>query len=240
MSRNEADAENKSERPRRARSGRKFLIFVVLTLALMALIPSLIARLYVIPSQSMETTLHGCAGCTNDRVLVDRIVYRFRAPRPGEVVVFAAGPDVWKNSEVQAEQEGNPLIRGLQSIGSLVGIHSSSATDFVKRTIAVGGQTVACCDPRNRITVDGTPVDEPYLYFSPSAGTAQQQPFAPVRVPDGDIFVMGDNRNDSVDSRAPGNGPIPLGNVVGKARIIMFPFDRFGGISDVDPQPHAN
>lgn len=219
-------------------SGRRAVRFagvVIVTLALMALIPLFLVRLYVIPSASMETTLHGCPGCDNDRVIVDRMIYRFRNPHPGEVVVFTAGPDVWSNSEVQNPGSLNPLVRRLQSLGSVIGIHAPSGTDFVKRVIAVGGQTVSCCDQRNRVIVDGTPVDEPYLYLSPQAGAAQQ-PFAPVRVPPDHLFMMGDNRNESLDSRAPGNGPIPTSALAGKVRFILLPFSRLNGIGDANPQ----
>jgi len=206
------------------------------TVALMLFIPAFIVRMYGIPSESMETTLHGCAGCDNDRVLVDRTVYRFRDPHPGEIVVFNAGPKIWVNSEEQDPGEGNPLVRGLQSLGELVGIAAPSGPDFVKRVIAVGGQTVYCCDPRNRVVVDGTPVDEPYVYFSLEAGPAKQAPFAKIKVPDGEMWMMGDNRNASLDSRAPGNGPVPLSALAGKARMIIYPLSRVGSLDDTNPQ----
>ncbi|MBV9313072.1 MAG: signal peptidase I [Pseudonocardia sp.] len=209
---------------------------MLLTLALMGIIPALVARMYLVPSGSMEQTLHGCKGCDNDRVLVDRLVYRFKKPSPGDVIVFVAGPDVWTNSEVENVGEANPFVRKLESLGSRVGIHFPAGTDFIKRVIAVGGQTVSCCDQRNRVIVDGVALDEPYVYFSPEAGNAQQQSFGPVRVPEGQLFVMGDNRNDSLDSRAPGNGPIPLSAVAGKARFIVFPFHRIGLINSTNPQ----
>jgi signal peptidase I len=78
-------------------------------------------------------------------------------------------------------------------------------------------------------------VDEPYIYFLPQAGAVQQVSFGPVRVPEGHVWVMGDSRNDSIDSRAEGNGPVPLTNVIGKARFIVYPLGRFGAI----PAPPA-
>jgi signal peptidase I len=217
------------------RMGRKVAI-VLATLLLMAAIPALVARMYAIPSESMETTLHGCAGCTNDRVLVDRMVYRFTDPAPGEVVVFKAGPDVWHNSEVQDPGPGNPIIAGLLNVAGHLGVQQSAGSDFVKRVIAVGGQTVACCDERNRVMVDGAAVDEPYIHFAVEFGPAMQQKFGPVTVPEGYVFLMGDNRNASLDSRAPGNGPVPLSALAGKARLIVYPFDRVGPISGANPQ----
>ena len=146
---------------------------MVVALVLTFLIQTFLAKVYVIPSGSMETTLHGCTGCNNDRVLVDKVTYRFGDPEPGDVVVFR-GPETWRNSEFTVEETANPLLRALQGLGSLVGLAPPDEKDFVKRVIAVGGQTVACCDPRNRVLVDGQPLDEPYIYYLPEAGPARQ------------------------------------------------------------------
>ena len=217
---------------RNARRPRRGLVLVLAALVILALIPVFVARIYVIPSGSMERTLHGCAGCDNDRVLVDKLAYRFTAPAPGDVVVFTV-PDSWTSSEMQIPHGGgNPILDGLQQVGALFGIHAADETEYIKRVIAVGGQRVACCDDRNRITVDSVSVDEPYIYFMPEAGPPRQEPFDPVRVPEGELWVMGDNRNDSVDSRAEGNGPIPVAEVIGKARFVVWPFDRIGEIHD--------
>jgi signal peptidase I len=185
----------------------------------------------------METTLHGCVGCNNDRVLVDKISYRFSEPAPGDVVVFR-GPDSW-SSEVIVQQPTNALVRGLQLLGSLVGLAPPDEKDFVKRVIAVGGQTVQCCDSRNRVMVDGKPLEEPYIYYLPEAGPARQNAFGPVTVPDGQLWMMGDSRNNSADSRVADHGPVPVENVIGKARMIVLPLNRFGPIAGVDPQVTA-
>jgi signal peptidase I len=216
------------------RRSRRTTVLVVVALLLMALAPALVARIYVIPTGSMERTLHGCPGCDNDRVLVDKLSYRFATPSRGDVVVFAL-PDSWASSELHTPHgSANPVLDRLRQLGSLVGVKAANETNYIKRVIAVGGQTVACCDERNRILVDDKPVDEPYLYFLPDAGPPQQAPFGPVH--EGQLWVMGDSRNDSVDSRAPGNGPIPVANVIGKARFILWPFSRLGGIQDITPQ----
>jgi signal peptidase I len=204
---------------------------VALGLLVMVLVPAFVTRVYTIPTGSMERTLHGCAGCDNDRILVDKVVYRFSSPTPGDVVVFSR-PSTWTSGELHGSPSSNPLVRGLQLIGSHIGFGAPGVTEYVKRVIAVGGQTVACCDERNRVTVDGVGLDEPYIYFLPDAGPAEQAAFAPVRVPDGHLWVMGDSRNNSVDSRAPGNGPVPVENVIGKARFVLLPFDRTGSIDD--------
>jgi signal peptidase I len=224
----------KRETPSGGRS-RRNAVLVVVGLLLMALAPAFVARIYVIPTGSMERTLHGCPGCDNDRVLVDKFAYRFALPSRGDVVVFAL-PDSWTSAELQTQHDSaNPVVNQLRQLGSLFGVKAADET-YIKRVIAVSGQTVACCDERNRILVEETPVDEPYLYFLPDAGPPQQAPFGPVRVPEGHLWVMGDSRNDSVDSRSPGNGPIPVANLIGQARFILWPFDRLGGINDTTPQ----
>jgi signal peptidase I len=222
-------AELAEQSTRRARS--RSWVWPLLALALLALlIPAFVARVYAIPSESMEPTLHGCPGCDNDRVLVDRLSYRFADPKPGDIVVFAL-PDSWQNSELPPPPVSqNPVAKGLQIAVSAISLSRAEEVDFVKRVVAVGGQTVSCCDPRNRVVVDGVPLDEPYIHFDLMFGPAQQTPFAPVRVPPGQIWVMGDNRNSSVDSRAAGNGPVPVANVLGEARMIVLPFARFGTI----------
>jgi signal peptidase I len=206
-------------------------VWPLLALALLALlIPAFVARVYAIPSESMEQTLHGCPGCDNDRVLVDRLSYRFADPEPGDIVVFVL-PESWRNSELPPPLVSqNPVVKGLQAAVSAIGLSRADEIDFIKRVIAVGGQTVSCCDPRNRVVVDGVPLDEQYIHFDLMFGPAQQAPFGPVRVPPGQIWVMGDNRNSSVDSRAAGNGPVPVANVLGEARMIVLPFARFGAI----------
>jgi signal peptidase I len=210
---------------------RRGMVLVVVALVLLALVPPFVARIYVIPSGSMAQTLHGCRGCDNDRVVVDKLAYRFGEPAPGDVVVFTI-PSSWTSSELRIPQGGgNPLVEGLQRLVALVGIHTADETEYIKRVIAVGGQTVACCDDRNRIIVDGAAVVEQYIYFLPDAGPPRQAPFGPVRVPEGELWVMGDSRNDSVDSRAGGNGPVPVTAVIGKARYILWPFDRLGSIA---------
>jgi signal peptidase I len=228
----------RSGRRRRPTFWRELPILVVVALVLTFLIQTFLAKVYVIPSGSMETTLHGCAGCTNDRVLVDKVTYRFSDPKPGDVVVFR-GPDTWRNSEFTVEETANPLLRGLQGLGSLVGLAPPDEKDFVKRVIAVGGQTVSCCDSRNRLMVDGSPLDEPYIYYLPEAGPARQSPFGPVTVPDGELWMMGDSRNNSADSRVPGHGAVPIANVIGQVRLIVMPFSRFRSIPSIDPHAAA-
>lgn len=222
-------------RRRRENFWRELPLLIVVALLLTFLIQTFLAKVYVIPSGSMEQTLLGCTGCNNDRVLVDKVTYRFTDPAPGDVVVFR-GPDSWSNTEFSVPKTDNALVNGLQQFGSLIGLAPPDEKDFVKRVIAVGGQTVQCCDSRNRVLVDGEPLEEPYLYYVPEAGP-RQDPFDPVTIPDGQLWMMGDSRNNSADSRASGHGPVPVANVIGQARLIVLPFPRFGGIPSIDPQP---
>ncbi|WP_372478329.1 signal peptidase I [Pseudonocardia abyssalis] len=225
-------------RRRRENFWRELPLLIVVALVLTFTIQTFLAKVYVIPSGSMETTLHGCTGCNNDRVLVDKVTYRFTDPAPGDVVVFR-GPDGWINTEFSAPQSDNALVNGLQQFGSLIGLAPPDEKDFVKRVIAVGGQTVQCCDSRDRLIVDGDPLDEPYVYFLPEAGPAREQRFDPVTVPEGQLWMMGDSRNNSSDSRANGHGAVPVENVIGQARLIVLPFGRFGWIDAIDPQTQA-
>ncbi|GGS51363.1 hypothetical protein GCM10010171_52980 [Actinokineospora fastidiosa] len=218
---------------------RELVTLVGVALLLTFLIQHFVGRVYSIPSGSMEQTLHGCPGCTGDRVFVDKMVYDFRDPLPGDVVVFQ-GPNSWTGEQVDATgDEDNPVVKGLQYMGSLIGIAPPDERDFVKRVIAIGGQTVECCDDKMRVMVDGKPLDEPYIYWE-SGGPDERQRFAPVTVPEGTLWVMGDNRANSADSRIQGGGGIrgvvPITKVIGKVRAIVLPPSRWQGVGDHNPQ----
>jgi len=238
-----ATREGGRGRPRRTPAKRRSFwrelpVLIVVALALSFVIQNFVARVYVIPSQSMEPTLHGCTGCTNDRVLVDKLTYRFTDPRPGDVVVFL-GPPSWDN-DFTSNRSGNVVIRGLQQLGSLVGLAPPDERDFIKRVIATGGQQVQCCDAAGHVQVNGHPLTEPYVVndfeFTPgkldcTTAPQSQRCFAPVTVPDRHLWMMGDNRNDSADSRYhiadDARGTVPVDNVIGKARLIVSPISRW-------------
>jgi signal peptidase I len=217
---------------------RELLTLFAVALLLTFLIQQFLGRVYSIPSGSMEKTLHGCPGCSGDRVLVDKVVYRFGDPEPGDVVVFK-GPEAWTENDIQPAESSNILVRGLSQVGALIGLAPPDERDFVKRVVAVGGQVVQCCDDEWRVMVDGRPLDEPYIYWQNGRPDGRQR-FDPVLVPEGTLWVMGDNRSDSSDSRFQGGGGtrgvVPVDDVIGKARYIVLPPSRWQGVGDHNPQ----
>jgi signal peptidase I len=237
------EAEPKAKKPKK--KPRSFWvelpILIGVALVLTILIQSFLARVFLIPSESMEHTLHGCAGCYGDRVLVDKLTYDFHDPRPGDVVVFKR-PDTWNQSEFRASRSDNAVVRWLQDIGAMFGLASPNEDDVVKRVIATGGQTVRCCDEQGRVQVDGKSLDEPYVFWEAGVPNGNQT-FDSLTVPDGMLWVLGDNRNNSCDSRCQGGGglagAVPVDNVIGKARFIVLPPSRWQGVGDHNPQVAA-
>ncbi|MEU4803467.1 signal peptidase I [Actinosynnema sp. NPDC023587] len=235
----EESRKRSQKKKRKGSFWRELPILLVVAVGLAFLIQTFLARVYMIPSESMEQTLHGCTSpCFGDRVLVDKLTYDFSDPEPGDVIVFH-GPDTWINNDFAPAEPANPVVGFFQGVGALIGIPTANKEDFVKRIIAVGGQTVKCCDDKNRFLVDGKPLDEPYVYWEPGRGTFQDS-YDELKIPDGYLFVMGDNRNDSCDSRCQGDkrlgGLVPVDKVVGKARVIVLPPGRWGGVSAQNPQ----
>ena len=254
----DSDSTETTSKPKRAKSVlREGVVLVVLAVGLYYVMLTFIARPYLIPSESMEPTLHGCPGCTGDRIMVDKLSYRFGSPQAGDVIVFE-GPPNW-NVGYKSIRSDNTVIRYIQNALSTVGFVPPDQNDLVKRVIAVGGQTVEC-RAATGLTVDGKPLDQPFL----SAATMDVDPavypclgpeFGPVHVPEGRLWVMGDNRTHSADSRAhctstpadaqrgimctgdPISGTVPVDNVIGKARFIAWPPSRWGMVRSVDLQP---
>jgi signal peptidase I len=201
-----------------------FLIVIALVLAL--LIKTFLVQAFYIPSASMENTLQGgnptCNECGTspghpfDRVLVNKLVYDFRDPRRGEIVVFK-GPPGWPDEQASTTS-GNAVVHFFHDIGSAIGLAPSSDNDIIKRVIGVGGDTVTCVN--DVLTVNGHALDEPYLYPG-SHHCSANFPTQPVVVAKGQLFVMGDHRDDSSDSRV--NGTVPVSDVVGRAFVVIWP-----------------
>jgi signal peptidase I len=214
---------------------RELPVLLLVAFVLALLVKTFLVQAFFIPSGSMEQTLHGCPGCTGDRVLVNKVPYWFGEPEPGDIVVFE-GPDTW-SPEVDVREPTNWFSSGLLWLGRAVGVAPPSEDDFVKRVIATGGQTVECCDPEGRVLVDGQPLDEPYIYEDTPL---QSRSFTEVTVPEGRLWVMGDHRSASADSRSHVNdqhfGTIGVDDVIGKAALIVWPLDRLGILGSPDIQ----
>jgi signal peptidase I len=216
--------EDSGEAKKRNRSFlRELPVLIGVALVLSLLIKTFLVQTFFIPSESMERTLHGCPGCTGDRILVEKVGYRLHDPRPGDIVVFRAPPS-WE-PEVQLATPKNPVRRAINWVGGAFGVPQANEKDLVKRVIAVGGQTVRCCDAQGRVLVDGHPLNEPYIFEN------DHRQFGPIKVPPGRLWVMGDHRADSADSRFHlqdgNNGTVPVDNVIGRAFVIIWPPSRW-------------
>lgn len=206
------DASSSSGKP--SRRGLPFILelplLIVVALAVAVLIKTFLLQAFWIPSSSMVPTLE-----VEDRVLVSKLDYRFGQPEPGDVVVFESPYGGEGSDESLLALAGRTILESL-------GIRTAGLPeDFIKRVIAGPGQTVEILD--NRVVVDGLPLLEPYV----ASGSAMSDR-AEELVPEGHLWVMGDNRNHSSDSRV--FGPIPIDEVVGRAFVLMWPLDRWRGL----------
>ena len=230
-----------SRREKSAKKGsllRELPVLLLIAFVLALVVKTFFVQAFFIPSGSMEQTLHGCAGCTGDRVLVNKVPYWFGEPGPGDIVVFK-GPDTW-TPEVSVAEPSNWFTGALLWLGRAVGVAPPGEDDFVKRVIAVEGQTVECCDPEGRVLVDGEPLDEPYIFEN---SPLESRAFGKVTVPEGRLWVMGDHRSASGDSRVHVSdryaGTVAVDDVIGKAAVIVWPISRFGLLDDPDIQATA-
>lgn len=187
---------------RRGSFWRELPVLIAVAVVVALLVRAFVVQTFFIPSPSMEHTLD-----IDDKVLVNKLVYDFRDPHRGEIIVFEA-PRTW-----QTGTEGE---------------------DFIKRVIGVGGDHVRCCDARQRLTVNGHALDEPYIYRDANGvpNKAGTTPFD-VTVPSDRIWVMGDHREESADSLAHWQtsqdiqeATVPVDAVVGHAFTIFWPVGR--------------
>jgi signal peptidase I len=211
-------------RPQPARRGpaRRIAVIILVTALLLALIRSLLVQSYVVPTASMQPTVQ-----PGDRVLVSRLAYRTGAVKRGDVIVFN-GAGVFEPDLAPARSSLVALGRGLAQAFSL----PIGSQDYTKRVIGLPGDAVVCCDAQGRISVNGTPVDEPYL----NPGDDQRGVPYSIVVPPARLWVLGDHRADSADSRShlgdPGGGTVPVGRVVGRVVGVYWPLSHAGGIAD--------
>jgi signal peptidase I len=214
-------ANGKKETKRKRPFWRDLAVIVIAALVLTILLKAFVVQVFSIPSGSMENTL-----LPGDRILVNKMVYRFRSIERGDIVVFS-GSGSW---DPTTPAPSNPFVRVWDDATSLVGI-AGPGTDYVKRVIGVPGDHVVCCNAQGQVTVNGVALNEKsYIY----PGALPSQIRFNITVPPGRLWVMGDNRADSDDSRYrtgdPGGGTIPTGAVVGRAFLIIFPLSRIGDL----------
>jgi signal peptidase I len=204
---------------------RDVVVIIVIALLVSFLVKTFLVRSFYIPSASMNQTL-----IQDDRILVDEITPRFGGYDRGDVVVFR-DPGGWLDPLPQVPR--SPFAEGVDWVLSLVGLAAPDSDEhLIKRIIGIPGDHVVCCNALGQITVNGQGIDEtPYLNLPPGR-TAPDEVAFDVAVPENSLWVMGDNRDNSRDSRfhqdQPGGGFVPLDNVVGRAFLITWPFDRFG------------
>jgi len=231
-------------------------VLIAVAIAVAVLIKTFLVQPFYIPSESMEKTLHGCPGCSGDRVLVNKLIFDLRDPHAGDIVVFRAPAD-W-DEEPAPRAPANPIVKGVRWFGQLVGFVPPDERDLIKRVIAVGGQSVQCCDSKGRVQISDHGVngpwrslDEPYIFENSAwdsrskpahlaSGGSDQRTFGPVTIPKGRLWVMGDHRGDSADSRfhcieaAPADHvcgtsdtTVAVSKVIGKGVLIAWPPSRW-------------
>ena len=203
-------------------------LLLVVAFCLAVLIRTFLVQAFFIPSGSMQNTLE-----IGDRVLVNKVVYDIRDPLRGEIVVFR-GTDNWAPEVTEPVSNAFATKLG-RTVGDLVGVSRPGERDFIKRVIGLPGDKIACCDAKGRITVNGEPINEPYVEENspldqpPIPRQCTSRVFAEVTVPPGEMFVMGDHRLVSQDARC--QGPVPIDNVIGRAFVIVWPSSRFTSLS---------
>lgn len=187
---------------------RELPLLLLVALVAAVLLKTFVLQSFFIPSASMVETLQ-----VNDRIMVNKLSYRFGEIKRGQVIVFDDPNDVGADGE-------SLLGAAVRNVAESIGL-SAPRSEFIKRVIALPGETIEIRG--GVVIIDNAPIEEPYL--TPGL---RMSDFGPERVPDGHVFVMGDNRNSSSDSRV--FGPVPVDDVVGRAFVIIWPPSRWGGL----------
>lgn len=223
------ELQRKVKRKRRRGAVKEIPLLVGVAVLIALVLKTFLVQAFVIPSGSMEQTIR-----IGDRVMVDKFTPWFGSePKRGDVVVFH-DPGGWLKGE-QTTKKNDPVVikqikQGLTFIGLLP---SDNEKDLIKRVIGVGGDHVKCCDAQGRMTVNGVPLSESDYLFPGNAPS--DAPFD-ITVPKGRLWVMGDHRGDSADSRAHQNtdygGTVSLDSVVGRAVLIGWPVGHWSHLQE--------
>ena len=202
---------------------REIAGILVASILVSLFIKTFVVQAFFVPSGSMEPTLHGCTGCLNDRLLVNKQTSLMGGVHRGDVVVFR-DPGGWLP---QSSASASPS-RAHEALVFIGLAPTSNENNLVKRVIGVGGDTVE--GRGGKVYVNGSELNEPYVF---PGDTPSPTDFR-VTVPADSLWVMGDHRSDSSDSRShradPGKGFIPVEDVVGRAFVIVWPLNRTGGL----------
>lgn len=199
---------------------RDLLVIVVIAFVISYALKTFLVRAFYIPSGSMKETLQ-----VDDRILVNQLVPQVKDVQRGDIVVFR-DPGGWVHPQAM------PETGGMQKILEQIGLSAEVTNEYVvKRVIGVGGDVVACCDANGLVTVNDVPIREPYVALPEGATKVSDIEFE-VEVPEGKVWVMGDNRYASKDSRynqdQPGEGFVSEDEIVGRAFVLNWPLQRFG------------
>lgn len=217
---------------------RDVVIIVVAAVIISAGVKAFLIRSFYIPSGSMMDTLQ-----IDDRIIVNELVPGLIPVQRGDVVVFR-DPGGWLTPRPQPEQ--SPVVAALDWLASLVGLSASDSDDhLIKRVIGLPGDHVVCCNTLGQITINDIPISEPYLRLPQDVTRASGTDFDVV-VPENSLWVLGDNRYDSGDSRIhqnqPGRGFVSIDDVVGRAFVVSWPLDHWAWLDnyplvfgDLDP-----
>jgi signal peptidase I len=219
---------------RRRSFWRELPVLIVVALVLALVIKTFAIQAFFIPSGSMQNTL-----AIGDRVLINKIVYHTRSIDRGDIVVFD-GSSSWDAGN--PPPSSNIFSKAVSELEGIVGISHDSSI-YIKRVIGLPGDHVACCNSKGQVTVNGVGLSESsYVY----PGNPPSTPFPSVTVPPGSLWVMGDHRAISFDSRGhrgdPGGGSIPESAVLGRAFVIIWPPSKWGflNIPATFEQPQLN
>ena len=207
---------------------RDLLIIFVVALLISFLIKTFLVRSFYIPSGSMENTLQ-----VDDRIIVNQLQPGLVPLSRGDVVVFR-DPGGWLPDQPPIEQ--NPVAAAFDWTLSLVGLSAPDSNDhLIKRVIGLPGDHVVCCNALGQMSVNDVPLAEPYVLLPAGESSVSKDAFD-VTVPQNSLWMMGDNRYNSLDARyhpsTPGKGFVPMDNVVGRALLISWPLDRWSWLDD--------